>query len=143
MNKPDINWDDLWRAMNRDDHDDDTGKGTAYAIVTQLRDDAYEAGRRDVMTEGPARAAMLEGAAYWLDAAETSNGETGRIVARVVAQAFTERAEKLLPSPRPTLDPAFGLCGSSEAHGQHRFEEDYQDGKLISWRTCQGVDTSS
>lgn len=143
MSKPEINWDKIFFAAFARTGDTTTSEIELRELIISLVNDAYEAGRRDVMTEGPARAAMLEGAAYWLDAAESSDGETGRVVARVVAQAFTERAEKLLPSRRPTLDPAFGLCGSSEPHGQHRFEEDYQDDKLISWRTCQGVDTSS
>lgn len=104
MSKPDINWEEIFSAANRWADGLRIGDDALDAIVTRLRDDAYEAGRRDVMTEGPTRAAMLEGAAYWLDAAQTSDGETGRVVARVVAQAFTERADRLRASPKPTLD---------------------------------------
>lgn len=136
MSKPEIDWDRVFAGLD----DDDTL--AVRGMIIKIQDEAYAAGQRDTVMEGPARAAMLEAQAWWLDTMAKSDGDVGRVVARTIAMAFGEAAERLRPGPRPTLDPAVGLCGSSEPHDQHRFDEDYVDGKLTSWRTCQGISPS-
>lgn len=74
------------------------------AYASELADQAYEAGRQDVLTDGQARAALLDGQSYWLDAAENADGPVGKVVAETVASAFREWADRYRTRERSSLD---------------------------------------
>jgi hypothetical protein len=98
MRKPEIDWEVLWRAI---------AEGSVSIIIVKLRDEAYDAGmhegRYELLTDGVARAAMLNEQSRWLDIAAKADGEVGRVVAKVVATAFGEAADRLRNTPKPTL----------------------------------------
>lgn len=143
MSKPEIDWDEIFGAASRWADGLRLGDDALDAIITRLVNEAYEAGRQDVLHEtGRVRAAMLVEQAVYLDEASKAISPSYRAVSLVIADAFNCAAEKYRANQRPTLDPSVGLCGSSEAHDKHRFDEDYVDGKLASWRTCQGISPS-
>lgn len=68
--------------------------------VRELTGDFYDAGRRDVLEEGPARVALLDGKSYWLDAAQDTDNVAARVVAHAVATAFGEWADAHQPNAR-------------------------------------------
>lgn len=90
--KPEINWDSIFEGAGNDARYD-----VIEHAVTELRDRCYETGRNEVLTLGPARVALLEGQAYWLDVADRADGEIGRVVARTIADAFHEWADAYRP----------------------------------------------
>lgn len=99
MSRPEIDYDELFVAVDRDRND----PAALSTYVSDLVDQAYEAGRQDILTEGPVRVAMLDGQTYWLDQAEKADGAVGRVVAETVATAFAAEADKYRTTQRPTL----------------------------------------
>ena len=78
---------------------------TMGTYVRELMDESYRAGRDNVITEGPARAALLDGYSHWLDRADDlRESQVGRTISRVIADAFRTWADACRPTPKPTLD---------------------------------------
>lgn len=106
MKKPEIDQDALFEAAYS--YDSYTGQQKLLAFIGKLVDQAYEAGRRDVLSDGAARHAMLAEQSHWLDRAAKAGDDAIRAIAQVVSDAFGNAATQLRAQPRPTLDEPTG-----------------------------------
>ena len=102
--KPEINYRALaefWEGDHTVDRWDEF-----LTFIKDTQNHAYEMGRSDVLAQGEARTALLDGQAHWLDAADKSENVTGVTVAKVIAQAFADWADAYRTSGRvrPSLE---------------------------------------
>lgn len=106
---PEIDWDKVFEAVTKYANDTETGYTTAYEelrdVILTIQQTTFHVAQDVVFREGGAtRAFLLNEKARWLDHADSAEGDVGRAVARFVANAYGEAAERLRRPDRPTLD---------------------------------------
>lgn len=99
---PEVDWDEVFTIIGHVDEDVSYDKVREMIIQFQL--DAWQAAHEQLIREGVTRSFLLDEKVRWLDQADAADGEVGRAVARFVANAYGEAAERLRRPDRPTLD---------------------------------------
>lgn len=105
---PEVDWDKVFEAVVG--YTDTVGDENTAAreelcdVIKTIQEDAWNVAQDVVFREGATRAFLLNEKTRWLDEADSASGEVGRAVARFVANAYGEAAERLRRPDRPTLD---------------------------------------
>lgn len=105
---PEVDWEGVFDAISAlpDAEGDayDNAVSVIREVIIQVQKDAWNVGRDAIYREGVTRSFLLDEKSRWLDQADAADGEVGRVVARFVATAFGEAADRLRRADRPTLD---------------------------------------